>query len=70
MVSELLPSALDSIAIHSGGRALSLREYLSAPIFAHIPNPGWAAFAYSVSFTAACFVPVWVLYRKRIFVKV
>jgi predicted acyltransferase len=70
MVSELLPTALDSITVHAGGRARSLREVLAAPIFAHIPNPGWAAFAYSVSFTAVCFVPVWALYRKKIFVKV
>jgi hypothetical protein len=38
--------------------------------FAHNPDPGWAAFAYSVSFTAVCFVPAWVLYHKRIYVKV
>jgi hypothetical protein len=36
----------------------------------HIPNPGWAAFSFSVSALAVCFIPVWVLYRKRIFVKV
>ena len=39
-------------------------------VFAHIPDPGWAAFAYSVSFTAVCFIPVWMLYRRRIFLKV
>jgi hypothetical protein len=39
-------------------------------VFAHIPDPGWSAFAYSVSFTAVCFIPVWILYRKRIFFKV
>jgi hypothetical protein len=52
------------------GKHESLQVLLSAPIFAAIGNPGWAAFAYSVSYTAVCFVPVWVLYRERIFVKV
>jgi predicted acyltransferase len=70
MVSELLPGVLDNIAIHVSGRATSFGAFLSAPIFAHIHNPGWAAFTYSVLYTAACFVPVWLLYRKRIFVKV
>jgi predicted acyltransferase len=70
MVSELLGTVLDMIAVHSGGRAVSLLAKLSAPIYAHIHNAGWAAFAYSVSYTAVCFVPVWLLYRKRIFVKV
>jgi hypothetical protein len=44
--------------------------YLSQTVFAHIPDKGWAAFAFSVSFTAVCFIPVWLLYRKKIFVKV
>ncbi|HEV2485743.1 MAG TPA: hypothetical protein VGT08_09445 [Terracidiphilus sp.] len=39
-------------------------------IFAHIPDPGWGAFAYSVSFLAAIFVSVWMLYRKKIFLKI
>jgi predicted acyltransferase len=70
MVSELLPGMLDNVAIHVGGRARSLGTFLSAPIFAHIHNPRWAAFTFSISFTAVCFVPVWLLYRKKIFVKV
>jgi len=39
-------------------------------VFVHIADPGWAALAYSVSFTAICFVPVWMMYRRGIFLKV
>ena len=39
-------------------------------VFAPIPDPGWAAFAYSVSFTTVCFVPTWLLYRRGTFLKV
>ena len=39
-------------------------------LFDHIPNPGWAAFGYSFTFMAVCFIPVWILYRKKIFLKV
>jgi predicted acyltransferase len=70
MISELLPGILDNIAIPVGSRHKSLQVYLSSPIFAHISDPGWAAFAFSVSFTTVCFLPVWALYRKNIFVKV
>jgi len=70
MFSELLPGMLGNMAIAVNGRHESLQAFLSSPIFAVIPDPGWAAFAFSVSFLAVCFVPVWVLYRKRIFVKV
>ena len=70
MVSELLPSALWNIEFTLRGRRTDAMGYLSHTVFANIPDKGWAAFAFSVSFTAVCFVPVWLLYRKRIFVKV
>ena len=58
MFSELLPGVLLNVHV------------MSNPVFAFIPDAGWAAFAYAVSFTAVCFVPVWMLYRRRIFLKV
>jgi predicted acyltransferase len=71
MISELLASTLDTVAVAvSPGQHESLSAFLFAHNFAIIPDPGWAAFAFSVSYTAVCFVPVWVLYRKKIFVKV
>ncbi len=70
MISELLPGALDLIRFQSDGGASNPLWYLHQHLAALISDPGWAAFAYSVSFTAICFVPVWVLYRKKIFLKV
>jgi predicted acyltransferase len=70
MVSELLPGILGNIFVRSGsGKRVDLNLWYFTHTVAHIPDPGWAAFAYSVSFTAVCFVPVWILYRKKIFVK-
>ena len=70
MFSELLPGVLDFIKFSSGNRIVTLKGFLFDHIFAHITDRGWAAFAWSVSFTAVCFIPVWVLYRRKIFVKV
>jgi predicted acyltransferase len=71
MFSELLPGVLYNVSVPDGStRHADLNAFLFAHIFAHIPSPHWAAFAYSVSFTAVCFIPVWVLYRKKIFLKV
>ena len=70
MFSELLPGVLHNIHFMSDGKRTDVIAFVSEHVFAHIPDPGWATFAYSVSFTAVCFVPVWVLYRKRIFLKV
>jgi predicted acyltransferase len=70
MFSELLPGALWNIRFVAQGRKTDVIEYVFYNVFAHIPDRGWAAFAYSVSFTAVCFIPVWILYRKKIFLKV
>jgi predicted acyltransferase len=70
MVSELLGSTLDLIPLTVGGQPTTLLHLLEVHLAVLIPDPGWAAFAYSVTYTAICFVPVWVLYRKKIFLKV
>ena len=70
MFSELLWGALVNVHLTSAGTRTDMITFLSEYVSAHIPDRGWAAFAYSISFTAVCFVPVWLLYRKRIFLKV
>jgi predicted acyltransferase len=70
MFSELLPGVLHLVRFISGGKRTDVITFVFNDVFARIPDPGWAAFAYSVSFTAVCFVPVWLLYRRRIFLKV
>jgi predicted acyltransferase len=70
MFSELLPGVLQNIHFTSGGTRTDVINFLFDHVFARIPDPGWAAFAYAVSFTAVCFVPAWLLYRRGIFLKV
>ncbi len=71
MFSELLPGVLDNVSVPDGpGRRAALNVVIFEHIFARIPDPHWAAFAYSVTFTAVCFIPVWILYHKKIFLKV
>lgn len=70
MLSSLVSNSFWKIKFTSGGRQMDIQGYLFAHSFAYIPNPGWATFAYSISFTLFCFIPAWILYRKKIFVKV
>ena len=70
MFSELLPGALQTVHVTSGGHPTDLITFLLDHLFRRIPDLGWATFAYAVSFTAVCFVPVWILYRRRIFLRV
>ncbi len=70
MVSELLPGISDMAHFTSDGRDMSPLWWARLHFFGFLPYNGWAPFAYSVSFTALCFIPVWILYRKKIFLKV
>jgi len=70
MFSELVPGLLDRIHFTSNGKQTNPMSWLADHVFIHMPTPGWAAFAFSFFTLAYCFVPVWILYRKKIFVKV
>jgi predicted acyltransferase len=70
MISELLGTAVELIHFNSHGRSTNPLSFVQQHFFVHIPDPGWRAFAYSVSYTAVCFIPVWMMYRKKIFLKV
>ena len=70
MVSELLPGINDLFTINSNGKDMTPLSWARVHVFGIIPNPGWACFAYSFSYMAVCFIPVWILYRKKIFIKV
>ena len=71
MWSELTPGIFDQIKVATGPNThTNILAWIAMHTVAHIPDPGWAAFAFSVSFCIFCFIPVWILYRKKIFLKV
>jgi predicted acyltransferase len=72
LVSELLDGCvtLTHLKIHYLGKLVDPIEYWNLKLLAWIPNPGWGAFAFAVSYALVCFIPVWLLYRNKIFLKV
>jgi predicted acyltransferase len=70
MISELVPGGLYAIRFTADERRTDALGWVFVHVFARIPDPGWAAFAYSLSILAFCFIPVCVFYRNKIFIKV
>jgi predicted acyltransferase len=70
MISELLGTILDLIQIPVNGRMTGPLGWLYMNTYAHIPNPGLASFCYSFTYMAICFIPIWIMYRNKIFLKV
>jgi predicted acyltransferase len=69
VISDLLPLPLEHIRFHWDGLLMNPLGWSQLRIFSRIPDPGWASFAFSLAFTFVCFLPVWVMYRKKIFLK-
>ncbi len=65
--SELLSAAIWEIRAGSRG---SLGPFLYKNLFAPIHPPAVGALFYSISFVLVCWLPVLVLYRKKIFLRV
>ena len=48
----------------------SLGSIIYAHVFAHVPDRALGSLLYSLCYVAVCFIPVLILYRKKIFIKV
>ena len=70
MISELLNPAQKMIYFTDAGKPSDPFLYLFMHVFMRISDPGWRSLAYVIFYTAICFLPMWLLYRKKIFVKV
>jgi predicted acyltransferase len=64
--SELLAPTLWHVLI--GHKSLSAIIY--SHVFAHVPDRAFGSLLYSLCFVAVCFIPILMLYRKKIFIKI
>ncbi len=70
IISDLLEGAVGLVPFTASGHHYDALSYLYDHVFVPISDPGWRALAYSVFYALVCFLPVWLLYRRKIFVKV
>jgi predicted acyltransferase len=64
--SELLASAIANI--HLGG--INVQQWIYRSIHGVVPDAAFASLLYSLGFVAVCWLPMYVLYRRRIFIKI
>jgi predicted acyltransferase len=70
MISELLGMFLDLIHIPYRGHTIGPLGWLFVNVIGKIPDGGLASFTYSFTYMLICFIPVWIMYRNKIFLKV
>ncbi len=64
--SELLAATLQSIQVTP---QQTVQQWMYGTLFAPIVNPAFGSLLYSLAFVLVCWLPVSLLYRKRIFLK-
>lgn len=67
VLSELLASGLGSIHV---AQHENLHQWFYEGIAAVVPDPAIASLLYSLGFVLVCWIVVYALYRKRIFIKI
>ncbi len=70
VLSELLAGAINTIEVHDGSHVTSLQQYIYNHWFFPLVNPSFGSLLYALSYVLVCFLPILVLYRKKIFIKV
>ena len=65
--SELLPGALNLIHPEKG---VTFLRWFYLSLLRVIPYPPMASMVFSILFVAVCWVPIYMLYRRRIFIKI
>jgi predicted acyltransferase len=71
LLSELGTKVIEANSAHLfGGPELSIQDFALKQLILLFRNPHNASLAYGLAFTTLCALPMWILYRKRIFIKV
>lgn len=70
VLSEVLAIVLWRTHVRNGHRLLTTADYLYRVLFSGIQPRPLASLAYSLSFVLICFLPLWWMYQRKIFLKI
>jgi predicted acyltransferase len=57
------------VGVTEAGKPRSLMSLVYHDVFARNGSNDWTSLAFAICFVAVCFLPVWVLWRKKIFLR-
>jgi predicted acyltransferase len=69
-LSEFVAVGAWTFKIHFDGNLVSVKDAFNALTFDNIPSPQWSSLAYSLFYVCFCWFFTWLLYRRKIFLKV
>ena len=69
-LSEFVAIFSVSVKFTMDGSRIDLKDAFNSFTFDNIPHHQWASFAYSLFFLTGCWFVTWLLYRRKIFLKI
>ena len=69
-LSEFLAISLVVAKLRVDGELMNYKNAFNYYTFDHIPWPEWSSLGYALFYTALCWAITWLLYRRKIFLKV
>jgi predicted acyltransferase len=70
VISELIVETMAWIKVQDSGKTISSWNWIYVHLFSHGHSTEMTSVAFALAFVILCFLPNWLLYRKRIFLKV
>jgi predicted acyltransferase len=68
--AELFAELLDSFNVRLNGHMLTGQEYIFRRFFAPLGSPSFTSLLFSLAFVLICLLPIWLMDRKKIFLKI
>jgi predicted acyltransferase len=68
-LAELLESLLLNVHVHVGRNVLSLQDYLYRIAFGGVSPRELGSLLYAIAFVCICWLPIYWMYRRQIFLK-
>lgn len=68
--SEFAAIAASIFKFTQDGQLVSYKDAYGSLVFGNIPNPQWSSLCLALSYVAICWLFTWLLYRRKIFLKV
>jgi predicted acyltransferase len=69
-ISALIAKSSVVFHVNAGNRQTTWHGYVYTNFFATLAQPKNASLIFAIFFVLLCFVPAWLLYRRRIFIRV
>jgi predicted acyltransferase len=69
-LSEFVATAAVAFKFQLDGKLISYKDAFTSFTFDNIPGPEWSSLAYALFYAAFCWFFTWLLYRRRIFLKI